>query len=193
MVGRLFLIRRVSRFVIFACYVVVPILLCFRFSVRIFRNLLVGQECIFRCSAIELVSEICMVSRLDWEVDDKLTYILLFLEIKSTKRTVKLIYNVSSLQNSNWGRGIIVYNQVRVFRFMSLCIRSVLFLITARDKTNIFVVLKKQTTIQNYKIFWVTTLNSNWLLYIYIFIPEKLTEIYYTNYYIMILFWQGNK
>ena len=49
-------------------------------SVRIFRNLVVGQEYIFRCAI-----ERCMISRLDRVVDVKPTYILLLLDIQSPK------------------------------------------------------------------------------------------------------------
>ena len=47
------------------------------FSVRIFRNSVVGHECLFRCCAMELVPERCMVSLLDRVVEVKPTYILL--------------------------------------------------------------------------------------------------------------------
>ena len=54
-------------------------------SVRIFRNC-VGHECFFKCWAIELVSERCIVSLLDRVVEVKPTYILLLLsEIQSPK------------------------------------------------------------------------------------------------------------
>ena len=50
-------------------------------SVRIFQKI----RMYFRCCAIELVSEICIVSRLDWVAEVKPTYILLFSEILSSK------------------------------------------------------------------------------------------------------------
>ena len=55
------------------------------FLVRIFRNSVVGQECFFRCWAIELVLERCIVSRLNRVVEVKPTFILLFSEIQSLK------------------------------------------------------------------------------------------------------------
>ena len=48
-------------------------------SIRIFRNIVVGQECFFSwCSAIELVSERCMVSRFDI-VEVKPIYIYIYM------------------------------------------------------------------------------------------------------------------
>ena len=55
------------------------------FSVRIFRNSVVGHECFFKCGAMELVSERCIVSFLDRVVEVKLMYILSFSEIQSLK------------------------------------------------------------------------------------------------------------
>ena len=51
--------------------------------VRIFRSCVVGHECFFKCWAIELVSERCIVSLLDRVVEVKPTYILLLSEIQS--------------------------------------------------------------------------------------------------------------
>ena len=61
-------------------------------SVRIFRSWVVGDECFFKCWAIELVSERCIVSLLDRVVEVKPTYILLLLlsEIQSPKRHLNL-------------------------------------------------------------------------------------------------------
>ena len=42
------------------------------FSVKIFRNSIFRQECSFRCWAIKLASDICIVSRLDRVVQVKL-------------------------------------------------------------------------------------------------------------------------
>ena len=53
-------------------------------SIRIFRNSAVGHGCYFKCSAMELVTERCIVSRLDKVDDVKPTYIL-FSEIQSPK------------------------------------------------------------------------------------------------------------
>ena len=55
------------------------------FSVRIFRNSVVGDEYFFKCCAMELVSERCIVSLFDRVVEVKPTYILLFLDIRSPK------------------------------------------------------------------------------------------------------------
>ena len=55
------------------------------FSVRIFRHSVVGHECFFKCCAMELVSERCIVSLLDRVVEAKPTYELLFSEIQSPK------------------------------------------------------------------------------------------------------------
>ena len=68
------------------------------FSIRIFLNSVIEQKCFFRCCAIELVSERCIVNRLD--------------------RTFKLIYNVCFFQNPSRGGGIIVNNRVRGFKFI---------------------------------------------------------------------------
>ena len=60
-------------------------------SVRIFRSCVVGHECFFKCWAIELVSERCIVSLLDRVVEVKPTYILLLLsEIQSPKGHLNL-------------------------------------------------------------------------------------------------------
>ena len=75
-------------------------------SVRIFRYCVVGHECFFKCLAIELVSEKCIVSLLDRVVEVKLTYILLS-EIQSPKGHLNLYITLFFLQNSNRGRGII--------------------------------------------------------------------------------------
>ena len=55
------------------------------FSVRIFRNFVVGHEWFFNCCAMELVSERCIVNLLDRLVEVKSTYISLFSEIQSPK------------------------------------------------------------------------------------------------------------
>ena len=55
------------------------------FSIRIFYNSVVGQEYFFKCCAMELVLERCIVSLLGVVVEVKLTYIL-FSEIQSPKR-----------------------------------------------------------------------------------------------------------
>ena len=59
-------------------------------SVRIFRSCVVGHECFFKCWAIELVSERCIVSLLDRVVEVKPTYILLLSEIQSPKGHLNL-------------------------------------------------------------------------------------------------------
>ena len=59
-------------------------------SVRIFRCCVVGHECFFKCWAIELVSERCIVSLLDRAVEVKPTYILLLSEIQSPKGHLNL-------------------------------------------------------------------------------------------------------
>ena len=59
-------------------------------SVRIFRSCAVGHECFFKCWAIELVSERCIVSLLDRVVEVKPTYILLLSEIQSPKGHLNL-------------------------------------------------------------------------------------------------------
>ena len=59
-------------------------------SVRIFRSCVVGHECFFKCWAIELVSEMCIVSLLDRVVEVKPTYILLLSEIQSPRGHLNL-------------------------------------------------------------------------------------------------------
>ena len=71
------------------------------FSVRIFWNSVFGQECIFRCCAIELVSDRCIVSHLDRVVEVKQHYILLFSEIQSPKVHLNWYTMLVFLQNSN--------------------------------------------------------------------------------------------
>ena len=46
------------------------------FSVRIFHNSAVGHECSFKCCAMKLVSDRCIVSLLDRVGEVKPTYIL---------------------------------------------------------------------------------------------------------------------
>ena len=80
--GCIFLIYSASRICSFR------LLFCFSnimFSVRIFRNSVAGPECFFRCYAVELVSERCIISLLDRVVEVEPTYILLFIVIKSHK------------------------------------------------------------------------------------------------------------
>ena len=50
-------------------------------SVGIFRNCVIGHECFFKCWAIELVLERCIVSLLNRVVEVKPTYISLLSEI----------------------------------------------------------------------------------------------------------------
>ena len=52
------------------------------FSRRIFRNSIVGCEFFFKCCAMELVSERCIVSLLDRVVEVKPTYILILHTVK---------------------------------------------------------------------------------------------------------------
>ena len=59
-------------------------------SVRIFRSCVVGHEYFFKCWAIELVSERCIVSLLNRVVEVKPTYILLLSEIQSPKGHLNL-------------------------------------------------------------------------------------------------------
>ena len=87
-------------------------------SVRIFRSYVVGHECFFKCWAIELVSERCIVSLLDRVVEVKPTYILLLSEIQSPRGTFKFIYNVGFLQHPNRGRGVISNDQIRGFKLI---------------------------------------------------------------------------
>ena len=60
------------------------------FLVRIFQNSVV--RCFFRCCAMELVSERCIVSLLNRVVEIKPMYILLFSEIKSPKGYITLVF-----------------------------------------------------------------------------------------------------
>ena len=55
------------------------------FSVRILCNSVVEHECFFKCCAMKLVSDRCVVSLLDRVVEVKPTCILLFSEIQSAK------------------------------------------------------------------------------------------------------------
>ena len=68
------------------------------FSVRIFRSCVVGHECFFKCWAIELVSERCIVSLLDRVVEVKLTYIYTIIirkyNIKSTREFIQVLHTI---------------------------------------------------------------------------------------------------
>ena len=78
----------------------------FLFSVRIFRNLVVGYECFLRYCAMKLVPERCLVCLLNRVVKVKPTCILLFSEIQYPKHLnwyITLVF----VQNSNQGRWII--------------------------------------------------------------------------------------
>ena len=76
----MFLICSASRIcgfcLLFSCYNIVLL------SVRIFRISVVGHECFFKCCAMELVSERCIISLLHKVGEVKPTYILLFSEIQ---------------------------------------------------------------------------------------------------------------
>ena len=63
----------------------------------------------FRCCAMELVSERCIVNLLDRGVEVKPAYIL---------RTFKLIYNISFLQNTNRGGRIMINDEVGSFNLL---------------------------------------------------------------------------
>ena len=66
--GCIFLICTVSKIftfcLLFSCSHIV-------FSVRIFRNYVIGHKCFFKCRAMELISERCIVSLLDGVVEVK--------------------------------------------------------------------------------------------------------------------------
>ena len=67
---------RICNHLLFSCSNIVLL-------VRIFRNSIFRQECFFRCCAIELVSDRCIVNHFNCVVEVKLMYILLFPEIQS--------------------------------------------------------------------------------------------------------------
>ena len=69
-------------------------------SVRIFRRCVVGHECFFKCWAIELVSERCIVRLLDRVVEVKPTYILLLSEIQSPKGHLNLYITLVETYNA---------------------------------------------------------------------------------------------
>ena len=106
----------------------------FVLSVGIFRNSFVRHECFFKCWAIELVSERCIVSLLDSVVEVKPTYILLSLsEIQSPKGHLIWYIILFFLQNSNWGRGIISNDQVGGFKFIIIYNKFYLFIRISRE------------------------------------------------------------
>ena len=83
-------------------------------SVRIFRSCVVGHECFFKCWAIELVSERCIVSLLDRVVEVKPTYILLLSEIQSPRGHLNLYITLIFLQHPNIYIYIYIYTHTRV-------------------------------------------------------------------------------
>ena len=73
---------------VFVYYFDVLILLCCRWESSVV--VLLGMNVFFKCWAIELVSERCIVSLLDRVVEVKPTYILLLSEIQSPKGHLNL-------------------------------------------------------------------------------------------------------
>ena len=67
---------------------------------------------------MELVSESCIVSLLDWVDEVKPTYILLFSEIQAPKGNSNRYITLVFLQNSNRGRGIILNDLLGGFKFI---------------------------------------------------------------------------
>ena len=84
------------------------------FPVRIFRNSIVRHECFFKCCAMELISERCIVSLLNRGIEVKPT----FSEIQSPKGHLNWYITLFFLQNSNGGRGIIFNDLVGGFKFI---------------------------------------------------------------------------
>ena len=109
--GCIFLIccaaRICSFFLLFCCSNIV-------FSVWIFRNSVVGHDSVFRCCAMELVSERCIVCLLDRVFEVKLAYILLFSEIQSTKVHLNRSITLFFAKLQSWKRN---YNQWLSWRF----------------------------------------------------------------------------
>ena len=87
--------------VVFVCYLVALILLCFR--QEFYEILLSGMNVFLRCCATELVSERCILILLDRVVEVKPTYILLFSEIQSPKKYLNWYITVFWKILIEWG------------------------------------------------------------------------------------------
>ena len=88
-------------------------------SVRIFRDCAIGHECFFRCWAIELVSERCIVSLLDRVVEIKPTYILLLSsEIQSPKGHLNLYITLVFCKTPIEGEELFIMTKFEVLNLL---------------------------------------------------------------------------
>ena len=87
-------------------------------SVRIFRSCVVGHECFFKCWAIELVSERCIVSLPDRVVEVKPTYILLLSEIQSPKGHLNLYITLDFCKTPIEGEELFLMTRFEVLNLL---------------------------------------------------------------------------
>ena len=88
------------------------------FSVRIFHISAVGHECFFKCRAMELVSERCIVSLPYRVVEVKLIYISLFSEIQSPKRHFNWYIKLFFCKTPIEGEELSFMNKLEVFNLL---------------------------------------------------------------------------
>ena len=93
-------------------------------SVRIFRCCVVGHECFFKCWAIELVSERCIVSLLNRVVEVKPTYILLLSEIQSPKGHLNLYITLVFCKTPFEGEELFLMTRFEVFIIIIMSCRQ---------------------------------------------------------------------
>ena len=86
---------------------------------RIFRSCAVGHECFFKCWAIELVSERCIVSLLDRVVEVKPTYMLLLSEIQSPKGHLNLYITLVFCKTPIEGEELFLMSRFEVLKYIS--------------------------------------------------------------------------
>ena len=99
------------------------------FLVRILRNS-VGHECFFKCWAIELVLERCIVSLLDRLVEVKPTYILLLSEMQSPKGHLNWYITLFFCKAPIEGGELFLMTKLEVLNLL-LYIKSFIFLLTS--------------------------------------------------------------
>ena len=141
-------------------------------SVRIFRSCVVGHECFFKCWAIELVSEKCIVSLLDGVVEVKPTYILLLSEMQPAlnRITIKLIREFERNQKK-------ICRHKMSIMFNEICINEEMLPKYTYIHTYIYIYIYiyTKTYIYNNSSIWssVSQLVSSWQCYILTFDPAQ--------------------
>ena len=87
------------------------------FSIRIFHNSVVGHESFFKCCAMELVSDRCIVSFLERVVEVKPTYIS-FSEIQSPKRHLNLYITLIFCKTQILGEELFLMTKLEVLNLV---------------------------------------------------------------------------